>query len=91
MVKLYFGSLPFAALSSLMVVTPPHVVAVDVTVYLNYSTYTGTAQTGTGVTQWLGIRYAAPPLGELRFMPPQNPAAVSSPQLADQVRNFSQK
>lgn len=59
--------------------------AVDVTVSLNYSTYIGTAQVGTGVTQWLGIRYAAPPLGDLRFMPPQDPPVVLTPQTADQV------
>ncbi|RKK19472.1 hypothetical protein BFJ70_g15907 [Fusarium oxysporum] len=25
---------------------------------------------GHGVTHWLGMRYAAPPLGDLKFMPP---------------------
>lgn len=65
-----------------MVVAPPQVLAVDVAVYLNYSTYIGTAQAETGVTQWLGIRYAAPPLGELRFMPPEDPPVISTPQSA---------
>lgn len=60
--------------------------AVDPTVQLNYSTYVGTAQTGgTGVTQWLGIRYAAPPLGELRFKRPQDPVVNTTTQIADQV------
>lgn len=60
--------------------------AVDVTVNLNYSTYVGTAQTGgTGVTQWLGIRYAAPPLGDLRFKRPQDPVVNTTTQMADQV------
>lgn len=60
--------------------------AVDVTVNLNYSTYVGTAQTGgTGVTQWLGIRYAAPPVGDLRFKRPQDPVVNTTPQAADQV------
>lgn len=64
----------------------PQVEAVDVTISLNYSTYIGTAQTGgTGVTEWLGIRYAAPPLGALRFQRPQDPPVVSIPQPADQV------
>ncbi|KUI74433.1 Cholinesterase [Cytospora mali] len=84
MVKPYVSSLAFTALSTLMVVTPPQVGAVDLTVALNYSTYIGTGQAATGVTQWLGIRYAAPPLGDLRFMPPQDPPVVSTPQLADQ-------
>lgn len=29
--------------------------------------------TSTGVTQWLSIRYAAPPVGALRFSPPADP------------------
>lgn len=29
--------------------------------------------TSTGITQWLGIRYAAPPLAALRFSPPADP------------------
>lgn len=60
--------------------------AVDVTVSLDYSTYVGTAQTGgTGVTQWLGIRYAAPPLGDLRFARPQDPPVVNTTQQASAV------
>lgn len=60
--------------------------AVDVTVNLNYSTYVGTEQTGgTGVTQWLGIRYAAPPVGDLRFKRPQDPVVNTTTQMADQV------
>lgn len=89
MVNLYPYSPTFAALWGLIVVTPSHVLAVDTNVYLNYSTYIGTAQAETGVTQWLGIRYASPPLGQLRFMPPQDPVAVSSPQLADQVSKLT--
>lgn len=67
--------------------TLPLICAVDVTVDLDYSTYIGTAQGGgTGVTEWLGIRYAAPPLGSLRFVPPQDPLVVETPQPANQVR-----
>ncbi|KAI1459741.1 alpha/beta-hydrolase [Annulohypoxylon moriforme] len=48
------------------------VLAVDPTVNLICNKYTGYS-TPNGITQWLGIRYAAPPLGDLRFAPPQDP------------------
>ncbi|KAI1441759.1 alpha/beta-hydrolase [Annulohypoxylon stygium] len=46
--------------------------AVDPTVNLICNKYTGYS-TPNGITQWLGIRYAAAPLGDLRFAPPQDP------------------
>ncbi|KAI5863807.1 alpha/beta-hydrolase [Durotheca rogersii] len=46
--------------------------AVDPTVDLIYSRYIG-VPTSRNVTQWLGLRYAAPPVANLRFMPPQDP------------------
>ena len=48
------------------------VLAVSPVVHLNYTSYRGTAL-DNGVTQWLGVRFAAPPLGDLRFREPQNP------------------
>lgn len=72
-------------LSALLAGAPAPAQAVDQTVSLDYSTYIGTAQSGTGVTEWLGIRYAAPPLGDLRFARPQDPAVVETPQPANQV------
>ena len=48
------------------------VLAISPLVELNYTSYRGTTLSN-GVTQWLGIRYAAPPLGELRFRAPQDP------------------
>ncbi|KAH8668916.1 Alpha/Beta hydrolase protein [Xylariales sp. PMI_506] len=36
-----------------------------------------------GITQWLGLRYAAPPLGNLRFSPPADPPCVNEVQIAD--------
>ena len=51
---------------------PLAVSAVSPVVYLNYTTYRGIAFSN-GITQWLGIRYAAPPVGDLRFREPQNP------------------
>lgn len=74
-----------AVVLALLAGAPSPVQAVDVTVSLDYSTYIGTAQAGTGVTEWLGIRYAAPPLGDLRFARPQDPAVVDTPQPANQV------
>lgn len=46
--------------------------AVSPLVRLQYASYEGTAL-ANGVTQWLGLRYAAPPLGDLRFAAPQDP------------------
>ena len=48
------------------------VTATDPLVSLVYADYEGTALTN-GVTQWLGIRYAQSPTGQLRFAPPQEP------------------
>ncbi|KAI9054419.1 hypothetical protein LZ554_001581 [Drepanopeziza brunnea f. sp. 'monogermtubi'] len=42
------------------------------TVDLGYSRYVG-VDAGSGVTQWLGIRYAQPPVGDLKFRAPQDP------------------
>lgn len=71
------------------IISPQPAWAVDVTVSLNYSTYIGTAQSGgTGVTQWLGIRYAAPPVEDLRFARPQDPPVVTTPQAATAVSDL---
>ena len=40
---------------------------------LGYAQYQGTAFPG-GIKQFLGMRYAAPPIGDLRFAAPQDPA-----------------
>ncbi|KAI0450512.1 alpha/beta-hydrolase [Xylaria acuta] len=47
---------------------------------LGYATYRGTlvgAGAGAGVAQYLGLRYAAPPLGERRFRRPVDPESDS--------------
>ena len=41
-------------------------------IHLDYATYKGKALP-CGVSQWVGIRYAAPPVGALRFAEPQDP------------------
>ncbi|KAI1076013.1 alpha/beta-hydrolase [Whalleya microplaca] len=58
-------------------------VAINTTVDLTCHKYTGIS-TLNGITQWLGIRYAAPPTGDLRFMPPEDPPCNSTIQVADQ-------
>ncbi|TVY13631.1 Para-nitrobenzyl esterase, partial [Lachnellula arida] len=55
---------------------------VDLTVDLNYATYEGVREDG-GVSHWFGIRYAAPPLGELRFRAPRPPPTNHTLQNAD--------
>ncbi|KAJ5491809.1 Carboxylesterase type B [Penicillium expansum] len=48
---------------------------------LGYASYEGRTQS-TGVTQWLGMRFAAPPVGDLRFAAPQDPLSVEGIQQA---------
>ena len=51
---------------------------------LGYSKYQGNTYS-QGVSQWLGIRYASPPTGALRFAAPRDPAENSTLQKADKV------
>lgn len=51
---------------------------------LGYSSYQGTSL-GNGVSRWLGIRYAAPPVGDLRFRAPKDPLKTTTLQIADSV------
>jgi len=53
------------------------------TVNLGYTSYEGS--TVSGVTQWLGMRFAAPPVGALRFAAPQDPLPVEGIQQATKV------
>ncbi|KAA1475672.1 alpha/beta-hydrolase [Dentipellis sp. KUC8613] len=43
---------------------------------LGYATYQSNVHLAEGVTSFLGIRYAAPPVGDLRFAAPQKPSTV---------------
>ncbi|KAJ7184688.1 Alpha/Beta hydrolase protein [Mycena filopes] len=47
--------------------------AVLSTVALDYGTFTGRTNTTTGITSFLGMRYADAPLGQLRWQPPVSP------------------
>jgi hypothetical protein len=57
---------------------------VTLTVDLGYSQYQG-ANAANGVSQWLGIRYAAPPVGDLRFRAAADPLVNNTVQIADTV------
>ncbi|KAK8132655.1 hypothetical protein PG999_000828 [Apiospora kogelbergensis] len=57
-------------------------------VQTNCNVYKGRSDTTEGVTRWLGMRYAAPPVGKLRFMPPQNPNCVDGVQEAFQRNKY---
>jgi len=56
--------------------------AVPPTVNLDYGSYRG-VPLQNGITQWLGLRYAAPPLGDLRFQAPQPPVRTNGTQDAN--------
>ncbi len=58
----------------------------DLTVNLGYAQYTGISSPSDNETiMWLGIRYAAPPLGDLRWKAPKAPLTNSTVQMADTV------
>ena len=72
----------YSALFTSLALLSVSAVAISPVVDLNYTSYRGTANSN-GVTQWLGIRYAAPPLGDLRFRAPQDPLQKKSTVDAD--------
>lgn len=51
---------------------PATSLAVSPVVDLSYTSYRGTSLPN-GITQWLGVRYTPPPLGDLRFREPHDP------------------
>ena len=57
---------------------------------LGYSKYRGQANSD-GVVEWLGMRYAAPPVGPLRFSAPQDPESTNGVQSAAQVSGTTPK
>jgi hypothetical protein len=58
--------------------------AVKPLVDVSYSKYQGVSLEN-GVTQWLGVRYAAPPVGDLRFAAPCDPVKNKTTIIADTV------
>ncbi|OAX34783.1 alpha/beta-hydrolase [Rhizopogon vinicolor AM-OR11-026] len=49
---------------------------------LGYSQYQGSVNTSSNITNFLGVRYAAAPTGNLRWEPPQSPPTTSGVQQA---------
>jgi hypothetical protein len=58
--------------------------AVKPLVDVSYSKYQGVSLEN-GITQWLGVRYAAPPVGDLRFAAPCDPVKNKTTIMADTV------
>lgn len=79
-------SLPLR-LCCLVVAWAHFVNAVTHIVKLPQAEYAGVALSN-GVSHWLGIPYAAPPIGRLRFAPPIDPPQRSGIQAADTVSEF---
>lgn len=71
-------------LVSRLLAASPLVAAVRPLVDVSYQKYEGVALEN-GVTQWLGVRYAAPPIGDLRFAAPKDPVGNGSTVVADTV------
>jgi carboxylesterase type B len=74
----------FVALSAL---TTTYATDRSTTVNLGYSTYEG-VQSNSGVTRFSGIRYAAAPLGDLRFRAAQDPVSTGNQSIAANVVSF---
>ncbi|KAG2358500.1 Alpha/Beta hydrolase protein [Suillus spraguei] len=54
---------------------------------LGYAQYQGSVDTATNITSFLGIRYAAPSVGDLRWAAPHPPSTVSGVQQANTQPN----
>lgn len=82
--KMWLSSLLFAGLGATAAVPANN----DPIVNLGYAKYRGT-RLPSGVDQFLGMRYAKAPLGDLRFRAPQDPNKNCRIQNATQVRHFT--
>ncbi|KAF8451113.1 Alpha/Beta hydrolase protein [Boletus edulis BED1] len=81
------GLLNFGLLAVFHLSLCVRVLAADPIVDLGYSQYQGAVDTKLDVTNFLGVRYAAAPVGNLRWAAPQAPQTVSGVQLATSEPN----
>ncbi|KAF7351809.1 COesterase domain-containing protein [Mycena venus] len=82
MVSLKLRALSVCAAATLLFATPPVRAQVTPIVDLGYAQYQGAVNTDNNIAHFFGIRFAAPPIGDLRFRAPQPPANISGMQLA---------
>ncbi|KAH7416637.1 triacylglycerol lipase-like protein [Cadophora sp. MPI-SDFR-AT-0126] len=66
----------------LLLRAPSLALSSNLTIDLGYTSYQGFVSS-QGITQWRGIRFAAPPTGDRRFRNPQDPIVNKTLQLAD--------
>ncbi|TVY73409.1 putative secreted lipase [Lachnellula suecica] len=85
---MYLLVLIILVLSSLVAATPHLLLEnradLSTIVDLDYAKYQG-QNLPVGIKQWLGMRFAAPPLGDLRFRAPVDPVPVTGVQDASQL------
>ncbi|EKM56747.1 uncharacterized protein PHACADRAFT_207938 [Phanerochaete carnosa HHB-10118-sp] len=82
--SVYFGTVDWRMHRTLVALaaTLELALAVDPLVNLGYTQYKGIALSN-GVSQWLGMRFAAPPTGDLRFSAPADPPSNDTVQIAN--------
>ncbi|KAJ8592162.1 alpha/beta-hydrolase [Rhizopogon salebrosus TDB-379] len=75
------------AFLALVALSSPVASASSPIIDLGYAQYQGSVDTATNITSFLGIRYAAPPVGNLRWAAPQHPPTTSAVQQATMQPN----
>ncbi|KAF7365111.1 Carboxylic ester hydrolase [Mycena venus] len=68
--------------AALILLVCSHIVDAGPVVDLDYAKYEGVVDTKLNITAFRGIRYAAPPIGSLRFQKPAPPSTVAEIQQA---------